>query len=337
MSLIGPNSRSNFDKSLTFVDSRDPRLDNCVSNVLQRQKAVEFSGVSASSTPNETPETPTLLEALDRAQVPFSTSELYKKYAYSLRQPQVIRSVCEWAVTSLRAGAYRAYLVAMLLKKAYHDGVNIQDPIMEFLGNFTLPRTVTSREDVYLLISELVRCRVFNVGKYMTWVIARGSLSNLETLEVDSPCEARLLAELPIHAAHQRIKNLRTILLSNSGYSCEKEDQFIAQTKDFVFRRGVFAGPGMEVQGLSSEELTQLRGLSRTVKSDVGLWLSNCMREHLARVHQGKGQWSEITAESLKSMNLSQLMFIRELLEAFGDMAILAEVCTPLSPFPKPN
>jgi mediator of RNA polymerase II transcription subunit 12 len=184
MSLIRPCLRDDFEKSLSFIDTRDWRLKRCVDNVLQRQKAVEFSGFSANPTPKEIPENPTLLEALDRAFVPFNAAEIYRKYAYSLRQPQLIRSVCEWAVTSLRAGAYRVYLVASLLRSAYHDGINIQDPIMDFLGAFTLPRTKTSREDVYLLISELVRGRVFSVAAYMKWLIARGSLTNLGSLEV---------------------------------------------------------------------------------------------------------------------------------------------------------
>lgn len=169
---------------MIFIDSRDSRLKRCVDNVLQRQKAVEFSGLSALSATKEAPENPSLVECLDRAHVPFNTGEIYRKYAYALRQPQNIRSACEWAVTSLRAGAYRAHLVASLLRSAYVDNVNIQDPIMEFLGAFTLPRTTTSRSDVYLLISELVRGRVFSVASYMRWLIARGSLPNIGVLKV---------------------------------------------------------------------------------------------------------------------------------------------------------
>jgi mediator of RNA polymerase II transcription subunit 12 len=122
-----------------------------------------------------------VIKCLDSSTVPYNLDKILDQCKNKLLPAELIDCFCEWAVTSLRAGIYRVYLTLSLLRWAYEEGLNIQEPIMSFLARFDAS-VRESKHDLYLLISELVRMRLFSVPAYMTWLIARGALSKINAI-----------------------------------------------------------------------------------------------------------------------------------------------------------
>ena len=87
----------------------------------------------------------------------------------------LIRTCIEWSSSVYRHGRFRAYAAARLLRIWKRKGVDLQGPVFEFLAASSgIPGLQT--RDVYKLLAELVRSHHLSVGKYLQWLIARGTL-----------------------------------------------------------------------------------------------------------------------------------------------------------------
>lgn len=71
----------------------------------------------------------------------------------------------------------RAYAAARLLRIWKRKGVDLQGPIFNFLAACS-DVTGLHKKDIYKLLAELVRSRHLSVGKYLQWLIARGTLDD---------------------------------------------------------------------------------------------------------------------------------------------------------------
>lgn len=80
---------------------------------------------------------------------------------------------------------HRVYIAAALLRTAGKTGVQVQEQVLVFLEGFG--RVVGRKEDVYLLVAELVRSKTFAVAAYMKWLIARGSLYGFDSMHKVGP------------------------------------------------------------------------------------------------------------------------------------------------------
>lgn len=87
----------------------------------------------------------------------------------------VVRTCIEWATSLYRYGCFRAYAAARLLRMWKRKGVDLQGPIFDFLAACSDISGLQKRE-IYRLLAELVRSRHLSVGKYLQWLIARGTL-----------------------------------------------------------------------------------------------------------------------------------------------------------------
>jgi mediator of RNA polymerase II transcription subunit 12 len=87
--------------------------------------------------------------------------------------------IFEWSVTSLRAGLYRVYLGAKLLRYGFGEGMDIQTPLMEFMAQ---ENGKMDGYNIYLLISELVRGQCFSLALYLRWLIAKGGVTKASSL-----------------------------------------------------------------------------------------------------------------------------------------------------------
>ena len=89
----------------------------------------------------------------------------------------LVRTCIEWSSSLYRYGFFRAYAAARLLRMWKGMGVDLQGPIFKFLAACSdVPGL--KRRDVYRLLAELVRSRHLSVGKYLQWLIARGTLDS---------------------------------------------------------------------------------------------------------------------------------------------------------------
>ena len=87
----------------------------------------------------------------------------------------LVRTCIEWSSSVYRYGCFRGYAAARLLRIWKRKGVDLQGPIFNFLAACPDVPGLQKR-DVYRVLAELVRSRHFSVGKYLQWLIARGTL-----------------------------------------------------------------------------------------------------------------------------------------------------------------
>lgn len=85
----------------------------------------------------------------------------------------LISKLLEWAATPFRYGLCRVYTGVRLLRKWKMSGVDIDSYILSFLAGTKLTLTL-NMENIYHIISELVRSQTFSVGRYLQWLMARG-------------------------------------------------------------------------------------------------------------------------------------------------------------------
>lgn len=89
----------------------------------------------------------------------------------------LVRTCIEWSSSIYRHGHFKAYAAARLLRIWKRKGVNLQGPIFKFLAASSDVPGLQKR-DVYKLLGELVRSQHLSVGKYLQWLIARGTLND---------------------------------------------------------------------------------------------------------------------------------------------------------------
>ena len=87
----------------------------------------------------------------------------------------LVRTCIEWSSSVYRHGRFRTYAAARLLRIWKKRGVDLQAPIFNFLAASSEVPGLRKR-DVYILLAELVRSQHLSVGKYLQWLIARGTL-----------------------------------------------------------------------------------------------------------------------------------------------------------------
>jgi hypothetical protein len=149
-----------------------------------------------------------------------------------------------------------------------------------------------------------------------------------------------------MHAASQPLQNLRKTLLNGCSFSCDAEELSIAQAKTNLEMKGIFIVPKNAncdgLNGLSALELENLRNLTRTAKSELGIWIRDRLRMNLAQyvivfrncciffdrraIPRNSKGWRIITTPTLVNISLNQLVLTRQVLEEIGDIAVLADV-----------
>ncbi len=87
----------------------------------------------------------------------------------------LVRTCIEWSASSYRYGLFRTYAAARLLRIWNRHGVELQQPVFDFLTARPDPVGLR-RRDVYKLLAELISSKHLSVGKYLQWLMARGTL-----------------------------------------------------------------------------------------------------------------------------------------------------------------
>lgn len=93
-----------------------------------------------------------------------------------LKNHHLLVTTCvEWSASVYRQGHFRIYAAARILRIWSKNGVELQQPILEYLCTQSA-QTGVRKSDMYRLLAELVSSRHLSVGKYLQWLMARGTL-----------------------------------------------------------------------------------------------------------------------------------------------------------------
>lgn len=85
----------------------------------------------------------------------------------------LVSKLLEWTATPFRRGLVRVYVAVRLLRKWKRSGIDIDSHILSFLMEIR-NKAGLDMNNVYHVISELVRSQSFSVGRYLQWLMARG-------------------------------------------------------------------------------------------------------------------------------------------------------------------
>ncbi|KAF7125224.1 hypothetical protein CNMCM5793_001333 [Aspergillus hiratsukae] len=225
----------------------------------------------------------------------------------------LVLKLLEWAATPFRYGVCRVYTGARLLRKWKTAGVDVDTCIISFLAERQMSDQL-NMDNIYHIISELVRSQTFSVGKYLQWLMAKGvadSSRNSERERLSGDLE--LLLQLPVSRLPEHVRNLRNTLLHRAGVEVSKEASTVAMLKASIAERlpkifGSVATSAMSCDLLPSD-------LTWAVKSDIGQWIR--------RGVTGCGRNFEAERFALTP---GEFYTIRDILESFGDLSILADV-----------
>ncbi len=174
--LILPTCWSKYEDSIqSCLDKKEGRLQSSFESLSRRNWKLRNRSLKRSS------------------RAPKSHRQIVISYLDSLRDDQsfgrvagaclqatddndlLVRTCIEWSSSIYRYGCFRAYAAARLLRIWKRKGVDLQAPIFNFLAACSgIPGL--QKRDVYKLLAELVRSRHVSVGKYLQWLIARGTL-----------------------------------------------------------------------------------------------------------------------------------------------------------------
>ncbi|KAL4922181.1 hypothetical protein BDW62DRAFT_78335 [Aspergillus aurantiobrunneus] len=236
----------------------------------------------------------------------------------------LVAKLLEWSATPFRSGLHRVYTAARLLRKWKMSGIDIDSYIILFLS--TVQNTIQlNMDNVYHVISELVRSQSFSISRYLQWLMAKGVArdpnDDNNRVLTGGTC---LLTQLPLGRLPEHVRNLRHTLLARAGMSVTEEISTIENLKSTITQRlpGIFQGrDGSTIYS----NLPQLN-LTWAVKSEVSMWIRQGVATHL-RHSTRKIVGRPLSIDSKVSALTSEEFYcVREILESFGDFSILADV-----------
>ena len=91
----------------------------------------------------------------------------------SENREMLVCTVMRWSTTRYRAGLFRVYIAARLLRRWSKSEVDLDPTVLAFL-KVNLSHTGYDQSMIHKLIAELVRSRHFSVSKFLQWLMARG-------------------------------------------------------------------------------------------------------------------------------------------------------------------
>ena len=155
---------------------QDDIIASCFERVARRNARLTKTAGGRGWHPTPTPRQ-TFIRLLDSTAEWTKMAELTDGCLSAADDSDLLVATCvEWASSSYRHGHARVYIAARILRRWSKKGVGIEPPIMNFLA--TCPNLGRIHKGkTYRLLAELIRSRHFLVGKYLQWLMARGTLT----------------------------------------------------------------------------------------------------------------------------------------------------------------
>ncbi|MCJ1403892.1 RNA polymerase II mediator complex subunit [Xylographa trunciseda] len=240
----------------------------------------------------------------------------------------LVCTLLEWATTQYRSGLPRIYVALRLLRLWNQRGVDLDGPVLGFLGQASVAAS-GDKNAIYRLIAEMIRTRLFSIGTYLQWLMARGSRSeNADTDSVDA-FELQLLNNIPLYGLPLHLLNLRQILLTanrNPSHDFLKTEEAVKQsleTQIAILRSGY-------CRSQRGGMIMDLASLSGTMKYSISRWIRDRIAASFSEIN---GPESEVADNDLleASVTLADFYALRDVLETLEDFPILADVLLLLS------
>ena len=174
--LILPACWSKYQDAIqSCVDQKESRLQSSFDNLTKRNWALRNRSLKQRIQANKTVRQ-IIISYLDSLRDDQSFGRVAEVCLRATSNHDLLVQTCiEWSSSIYRYGCFRAYAAARLLRMWKRKGVDLQGPIFKFLAACSDDPGLKKR-DVYRLLAELVRSRHLSVGKYLQWLIARGTL-----------------------------------------------------------------------------------------------------------------------------------------------------------------
>ncbi|KAJ5555585.1 hypothetical protein N7535_008020 [Penicillium sp. DV-2018c] len=323
-SLLLPNSWETYKQQVTYAldpgNAADKALFQSLKQRNERVQRLRHSKQTTQSSPHQH-----IVQLLDSIRPAHDVSSISTFLETFEDKAVLISKLLEWLSTPFRHGVYRVFIGVRLLRQWKLAGIDVDSHILTFLSRGA-PNQKLSMEQIYHVISELVRSQTFSVGRYLQWLMARGVTNATSAGErKDLPMDIGLIAQLPVSRLPEHVGNLRNTLLARTGLSPSEEATTVKTVKDIISLRlpGVFGVN--ETGAMALDSLPP--DLSWAVKAEVGQWLRRAIAEHnLSAESTSKEAFPIDNAPVMSALTPIEFYNTREVLESFGDISMLADV-----------
>ncbi|KAM5476860.1 RNA polymerase II mediator complex subunit [Microsporum audouinii] len=342
-SFILPLTWSHYHKPLTACFNTSNSFEvNFLTHLTERNNRLSKTNPqSNTSSPQSTsrPAPQQLISYLDLAYTHNVFPVLASKcLSLPLDHRTMVYTLLEWSSTPFRYGSTRIYVSARLLRRWRKLSIDTDAYILSFLAEYN-QHTTRQFENIYHVISELVRSQSFSVGKYLEWLMARGAVRSPDAFDQCLSADVELLRHIPSSRLPEHIWNLRNTLLSRAGVSVDAETWQIRQIKaglqqmyPDIFTEHVDT-PYAEMIGADFDWAS----LTWTVRSDVSHWIREQIASKLQAQAQVQPSSGAITQRASTILRPDQFYSLRSILERMNDLPILADILKLLSQSTNPT
>lgn len=299
--------------------------------------------ISSQSSPEQS-----VIEILDSSCAPYDVPGLAQNLASACGDTTLLISTClGWAITRFRHSNSRIFLFARLVKRWQKAGHDVDSIILNYISACRSGKASVDGAALKQLTAQLSRSGSFPVGKYLQWLMVRGlpkkgsitsqnlgigikpdSIAPRNNLVDSDPTQ--LLLDISLQNVEDHTVNLRSSVLSRAGFDIEIEDRLVQSCRKAILQELRRRGPRLQAKsdGQDHPEPAFSR-LPWTVRSAVSIWLRSQVAEAVAASAPSADAHAILTSHMM--INCEQFYYIRHVLEALEDEAILADVIGILS------
>jgi len=286
-----------------------------------------------------------VIEILDSSCAPYDVPSLAQNLTLACSDTNLLISTClGWAMTRFRHSNSRIFLFARLVKRWQKVGYDVDSIILNYISACRSGKVSVDGAALKQLTAQLSRSGSFPVGKYLQWLMVRGlpkkgtitsrSLGLADNMTATTgPADSdptQLLLDISLQNVEDHTLNLRSSVLSRSGFDMEAENRLIQSCRKAILQALRRRGPSFQAKADGPEHPEPaFSRLPWTVRSAVSIWLRSQVAEAVAASAPSADAHAILTSHMM--INCEQFYYIRHVLEALEDEAILADVIGILS------
>ncbi|ERF76809.1 hypothetical protein EPUS_07989 [Endocarpon pusillum Z07020] len=338
--FVMPRTWSKYRDALESCFNSDVVPDKIIlKQLVHRNERLSF----ASGPTTSVPRTPRqiVLHILDTASSPFDIRKITQDCQTACQDADVlIKIVLEWCSSRFRTGQYRVYLAVQLIRICQEEA-DVNSAVTDFLA-LQHTQVFCDVRCLSLLVSELVRSKVFALGRYLQWLTASGTLrcdsfqtdssdlfshTNEDSMKAEGSLSfrpAQVLTMVPLSSLKPSVRNLRNILLAQVGFSAGCE----AHLLDFCKRHMAMQLPrilGSEVDPILDTSVCDFAELSRSTKVELALFLKH-QTESFTTPKISSGAKDNGQSPPTLLITDAEFRLIRRLCENLDDLSVLADI-----------
>ena len=266
-----------------------------------------------------------VFEVLDNASPPVDINQLSDKLSKLCPNPSKLSELClEWATSRFRGGKVRIYLTARLLRRLQRAGCDVDTKLLAF---FSQDRSSSMLDlNAYRhLFAELSRSQTFSRSRFLQTLSVRGTTE----LNASEQTCSTLLQDLCLGDGEDHMINLRNHLLKLQARSYAP-DTITTQNSIAAILRAIHEAethPSTQASvQLNFEEIPTLDWSAKFELSGKIRYEAEQLSKLAVIEVPGKPP-----LPGSRPFTLDQFLVIRNVLEALGDIAVLADVLHVLS------